>query len=112
MTKLHVFYLCVLIANFAFNFFTVFSFLFCLAFIFWIFFGPPSHFIDIMKTFSPSQLGVQIQLSYLSYTKMVLLTPRYLVVNETDGDICVSEPHGQTYDVEQHGVSSYIREFV
>lgn len=65
-----------------------------------------------MKTFSPSQLGVQIQLSYLSYTKMVLLTPRYLVVNETDGDICVSEPHGQTYDVEQHGVSSYIREFV
>ncbi|XP_071825694.1 intermembrane lipid transfer protein VPS13A-like isoform X3 [Apostichopus japonicus] len=60
--------------------------------------------IAIPKKYS---LGVQIQLSYLSYTKMVLLTPRYLVVNETDGDICVSEPHGQTYDVEQHGCKPF-----
>ncbi|KAJ8035599.1 Vacuolar protein sorting-associated protein 13C [Holothuria leucospilota] len=52
-------------------------------------------------------LGVQIQLSYLNYTKMVLFTPRYLVVNETDYDICVSEPQGQTYEIAVHGCKAF-----
>ncbi|XP_030829188.1 vacuolar protein sorting-associated protein 13C isoform X3 [Strongylocentrotus purpuratus] len=44
-------------------------------------------------------ISVQIQLSNLGFSKVVMFTPRYLLVNQTNYDICCSEPQGTFKDV-------------
>ncbi|XP_072019770.1 intermembrane lipid transfer protein VPS13A-like [Amphiura filiformis] len=45
------------------------------------------------------EVGVHIQLSNFGMTKMVIFTPRYVCVNQTDYDISCSEPMGRWYDI-------------
>ncbi|XP_071479699.1 intermembrane lipid transfer protein VPS13A-like [Diadema antillarum] len=44
-------------------------------------------------------ISVQIQLSNLGFSKVVMFTPRYLLVNQTSYDICCAEPQGTFQDV-------------
>ncbi|XP_063952525.1 intermembrane lipid transfer protein VPS13A-like isoform X3 [Lytechinus pictus] len=44
-------------------------------------------------------ISVQIQLSNLGFSKVVMFTPRYLLVNQTHYDIRCAEPNGTFHDV-------------